>query len=241
MNFLVDLYRETINRINSMLISLNDRYKDEDLKSDKAAILRYNQEIVKRINDRILNLAVFRGFSLRRAKELTVSYNQSTGMYDIGSAPMEKLFMEPERDSLGYVVRVWLPETYLEQMEKSDSFLAHYGIKGMKWGTRRPRGSDGRVVDSGKSGGSSKGAKKLSGRTTYQKTPDRLSDAELQRRIKRMELEKKYIDLNTPPPSEGKTYVKGLLENSGKTAVGAVVGGAASFAVQRVLKNKFNG
>lgn len=105
-------------------------------------------------------------------------------------------------------------------------FLSHYGVKGMKWGVRKDRR------------GGSKGAR--SSRTTYKKAPVRLSDSELNRRIKRMELEKKYTDLNTPPPKKGRSYAMSLLENSGKTAVGAVVGGAASFMIQKILKEKFN-
>lgn len=102
-------------------------------------------------------------------------------------------------------------------------FLEHYGVKGMKWGVRRARRSS-----------------SSSGKTTYQKEPKRLSDAELSRRIKRLELEKKYNELNSPPPSEGKKYVKSLLENSGKTAAGAVVGGVTTFVVQRELKRRFS-
>lgn len=34
-------------------------------------------------------------------------------------------------------------------LKAPDDFLAHYGIKGMKWGVRRKRGSDGRVKGSG--------------------------------------------------------------------------------------------
>lgn len=106
--------------------------------------------------------------------------------------------------------------------------LAHYGVKGMRWGVRRKRGSNGRV-----------GGSKPSGKTTFQKQPHRLSDAELQRRIKRMELEKKYRELNAPTKSKGRKFAGEVVENSGKTIVGTVVGTTASFAVGRALKKKF--
>lgn len=109
-------------------------------------------------------------------------------------------------------------------------YLEHYGVKGMKWGIRRKRGSDGRVS----------GPKKTSrGRTIYQKTPDRLSEAELQRRIKRLELEKKYRDLNTPTVTKGKKFASETIQNTGRSVIGTVVGTTASFAVSRALNKKF--
>lgn len=106
-------------------------------------------------------------------------------------------------------------------MELED-FLKHYGVRGMKWGVRKNRSSKGR-----------------SGLTTFNKNPNRLSDEELNRRIKRMELEKKYTDLNAPIKSNGEKYVKTLLESSGKGAVGAVIGTSVTFLVGRALKKKF--
>lgn len=101
-------------------------------------------------------------------------------------------------------------------------FLEHYGVKGMKWGARRNRDSSSKPQ-----------------RTTYSKSPSRLSDAELNRRIKRLELEKKYSELNNPTTSNGKKYAQSLLENSGRVATSAVVSGVATFAVQKALKNRF--
>lgn len=104
-----------------------------------------------------------------------------------------------------------------------EEFLEHYGKKGMRWGVRKSRSQ--LKIDRTK--------------TVYKKPPIRLSDAELSSRIKRLELEKKYRDLNSHDKSPGKEYAKSLLENSGRTAVGAVVGGVVTFALQRALKKKF--
>lgn len=109
-----------------------------------------------------------------------------------------------------------------------EEFLQHYGKKGMKWGVRKSRT---RV----KAGG------KTTNRTHYKKPPVKLSDQELTKRIKRLELEKRYKDLNAPEKSSGTKYIHGLLESSGKTATGAIVGGVVTFAVQRALKKKFGG
>lgn len=106
---------------------------------------------------------------------------------------------------------------------KHSSVIEHYGVKGMRWGSRK--------------GGGSK--KSTSAKTSYQKPAKHLSDVELNRRIKRMELEKKYADLKAPPPHKGKKYAHDILQNSGKTVAGAVVGGVTTFAVQRALKSRF--
>lgn len=107
-------------------------------------------------------------------------------------------------------------------MNISENVLAHYGVRGMKWGVRRKGGTP-----------------KTGDKTTYKKPPKNLSEAELKRRIQRMQLEKTYKDLNSPPPTRGKQYTNQLLESSGKQVVGAIVGSVATFAVQRALKAKF--
>lgn len=112
-------------------------------------------------------------------------------------------------------------ETPTISLAQSD-ILEHYGVKGMHWGRRRAR---------------KRAAQRK--KTMFKKAPARLSDAELTRRIKRLELEKKYSELNKPAKSEGKKYVHSILENSGRTVTGAAVGGTAAFFVQRALKTKF--
>lgn len=106
--------------------------------------------------------------------------------------------------------------------EGKEFILAHHGIKGMRWGVRRKRS------------GSTKAAK-----TTYSKAPGRLSETELKRRIGRMELEKKYSEMNASAKSPGKKYASNLLDSSGKQVVAGVVGTAVSFFVQRELKKRF--
>lgn len=109
-------------------------------------------------------------------------------------------------------------------MNPVEDFLQHYGVKGMRWGQRRSRNVS---------------TKPVRDKTTYRKAPKQLSDAELNRRIRRLELEKKYNELNQPHKSEGKKYVDDLLKSQGKTVVGAVVGGAAGFFIQRALRSRF--
>lgn len=88
--------------------------------------------------------------------------------------------------------------------------LKHEGIKGQKWGIRRYRNYDGTLTEAGKE------------RYRYDGRDSRLlSNEELQRRIDRLMLEKKYSDLikdfNKKPSSSEKII------NFTKTA-GALVG-----------------
>lgn len=98
-------------------------------------------------------------------------------------------------------------------------FIEHHGVRGQKWGIRNRRSST-----SGKKSGSD--AKSL-------------SNEEINSRIKRMELEKRYNELSKPSKSSGKKYAHDILQSSGKSAAATVVGTAASFAVGKVLKAKF--
>lgn len=87
-------------------------------------------------------------------------------------------------------------------------FLEHYGVKGMKWGVRRNRSSSPK-----RSGGDpKKGIKSL-------------SDAELQRRVNRLNLEKQYSSLTSKSGggpsilSRGISEVNSMVVNSGKQSI----------------------
>lgn len=72
--------------------------------------------------------------------------------------------------------------------EEIDDILAHVGVKGMKWGVRksRPAVKEAKVVGRMK-----------------KKSSKELSNEQLQRSIKRMQLEKQYNELNPKGLSKG--------------------------------------
>jgi hypothetical protein len=114
----------------------------------------------------------------------------------------------------------------IKQSDSLENHLAHYGKKGMRWGVRKSS-----------SGGSSKKAAK---RTTYKKPPTKLSDAELQRRVRRLETEKRYIELNksTKTSNAGKKAAGKILAQTGNAASTAIAGaavGAAALAIKSAL------
>ena len=74
-----------------------------------------------------------------------------------------------------------------------DDFLAHYGVKGMKWGVRRSSSS-------GTSGSTNKTASRPAVKS--------MSDDELRRRINRIQMERAYNTLTEQQTASGKAKAK---------------------------------
>jgi hypothetical protein len=134
--------------------------------------------------------------------------------------------VRPLFDEDGYIIDFEILEDELLQSDSLENYLAHYGKKGMRWGTR-----------SAGTHSSGKASKKVAKRTTYKKPPTKLSDAELQRRVKRLETEKKYIELNkaTRPSTTGKKAASKLLGQAGTVAVSAVATAATGLAIKAAM------
>lgn len=93
-------------------------------------------------------------------------------------------------------------------------FIEHHGVKGMKWGVRQKRSTN---------------------RTTYEKSPSRLTDAQLSKRINRLEKEKRYNELNARRVSKGEQIVSEILTNTGKTVATGLLTGASLFAAKQLI------
>ena len=94
------------------------------------------------------------------------------------------------------------------------SSLYHFGILGMKWGIRRQRGSDGRVVEGSRGSDDHQKARDLK-----KKGARNLSNAELKAYVERMNLEKQYSNLNKKEVSAGRKFVSDVLVTAGKTTL----------------------
>lgn len=94
-------------------------------------------------------------------------------------------------------------------------FLSHHGIKGMKWGIRRTPAQLGHDTG-GKKPSSDKSDDEES--KPKKKTVSTMSDTELQSKIKRLELEKRYRELSASQKevSAGKKFVNRVLERAGE-------------------------
>lgn len=86
-------------------------------------------------------------------------------------------------------------------MSYENDYLRHYGVLGMKWGKRKAKG----VTKTYKRVGTDP-----DGAPIYKEVkPRRMSNKELQSRVKRLELEKKFKDLS-PKPETGFTIDKAV-------------------------------
>lgn len=98
--------------------------------------------------------------------------------------------------------------------------LEHHGILGMRWGIRRTKEQLARLA--GRTPPTSKSQKKQktneskgksSTTNSGKKSVKEMSDAELKQKISRMELEKRYRDLNPEQISTGKKVANHILKD----------------------------
>ena len=94
------------------------------------------------------------------------------------------------------------------------SSLYHFGILGMKWGVRRQRGSDGRVIEGSRGSDDHQKARDLK-----KKGARNLSNVELKSYVERMNLEKQYSNLNKKEVSAGRKFVNDILVTAGRTTL----------------------
>jgi hypothetical protein len=105
------------------------------------------------------------------------------------------------------------------------SSLEHHGIKGMRWGVRRGRNASGKPT-------------RGTSRTVFEKHPKHLTSAELEARIRRMEAEKKYNELNKRDVSRGEQLAGEILKNSGRAVATTVLTGALLLGVKTAVGKK---
>lgn len=121
--------------------------------------------------------------------------------------------------------------------------LAHHGIKGMKWGVRRTPEQLARASrrsgkeTTGRDGGSS--TKKAA--PASKKTLSDFSDDELRQRISRLELEKRYKDLERadikPKSTKGRDFCVNVLETIGKNTLTNIGTQAANHILGEAINN----
>lgn len=97
--------------------------------------------------------------------------------------------------------------------EAADEFLAHFGIMGMKWGRRRPRGANGLVDKSAKA---TVDRSKLAGarRSKPESSAKSMTNDELQSAIRRLQMEQQYAQLTAKRKPALRAEVEKIVVNA---------------------------
>lgn len=116
-------------------------------------------------------------------------------------------------------------------MKKTDEFLEHYGILGMKWGVRRDRRRAAKRARAEEPDSEDGRAKKI----LSKKKISSLSNAELQMLTKRIQLEKDYKTIQASTTRAGRSWVKNMLITSAKTQAQLYVNQFLADGVKRIV------
>ena len=122
-----------------------------------------------------------------------------------------------------------------------DDILAHYGVKGMRWGIRKSRRSSGKTRKTPSPSAPAKKPGKVRSAVTKLRTPKRdfkmeaknMSDEDLRKILNRMDMEKKYATMMnelTNPKKEklavhkmAEDAIKEVLKDQGKKFLNAAI------------------
>lgn len=130
------------------------------------------------------------------------------------------------------------------QMDDAEEFLEHYGVKGMKWGTRRTASSK----TSGEKRTASSGDKKSVGnkiasnpavrraRGVRKRDISKMSDTELQSRLRRLNMEKQYQSLSGNKPAD--KIATDWVSHVAKTSATAAATGIATKLIKDAVERK---
>lgn len=111
--------------------------------------------------------------------------------------------------------------------------LAQAGVKGMKWGVRKPRGSG--------PGPASKAAPPKRFDKKAPKPVTQMSDKELKKVLDRMRMEQQFKELSKPQMTAGQKFIKDTLVGVGKQQASALANQAAKAMIDAMLKGAAKG
>ena len=112
--------------------------------------------------------------------------------------------------------------------------MQHHGIKGQKWGVRRFQNADGSLTAAGKQRASAVQKR------TDSKNRGTLTNAQLKKKIERLQLEKQLHELTNQEVNSGRAYAQNILKNVGSKVLTTVASGAILYAGKAAVSGSFD-
>lgn len=230
---------EKCNKIDVPKINNKPQYKNADFTRDTPLRQKYYKEHQDAWVNRLEEAANSLGTNASGTKKYGIidhgDMRWEVTLRDI-KHDSETIQLELTTDSTGHIIEIQPIDPLIQSgIDVMEAILSHYGVKGQKWGVRRKR-SDRSSSGSGKSAKGKNKSKEQPQR--FGKEAKRLSDKELNARIKRMELEKKYNDLNSTSKtsSEGKTIASRVLKNVGEQTSTRILNDVAYYTGKKAIE-----
>lgn len=115
--------------------------------------------------------------------------------------------------------------------EEEDFYLAHYGVKGMKWGVRKSKAEIARQR---------KNDRAKDQRKRVAQNRRLISSQDLDSYIARLEKEKKLKTLVDADTRSGRTFASSVMTQAGRTAATTIATGAMIYGVRAALQKNFS-
>lgn len=254
----------TQNRVLAQAVQVNrdPRFKGKDIKNNASLKKEYFGEIEQRAHsiykEELRNARVDAWADLvetvLRPSGDSMSFKANTGKARHAEDDEVLLTLSFTRNQLGHIVGVEVVDDAFAQGEAFiDDFLAHFGVRGMKWGIRKRSTSPTPVLVDGRVKGSRVKVKTSGGerinpsedaiKVAISKQKIRksgthaLSNQELQAVVQRMNLEQQYSRLQTQNASPAAKFVRDVLVGQGKQQLQSVVNDYGN-QVGKALKDK---